>query len=284
MGNNDGNLGIGSKIFLGVIALCVIIGAGALLSSIVSIDAGSVGVVFDKQNGVIDPVPLNQGWRLVRPYGVSVIHYNTQIQVETATASAGTKDMQTVTTVVAVNFRIDPADAPWVHQNLGMSYKTVAIDNQIQEAVKAATAKYAAEELLPKREEAKQLIQTILSQALVANRIHVTGISITDFKFSPEYQKAVEDTQIAAKKVTQAENDLKRIKIEADQRIAQAEGEAKAITIQVEAINKAGGANYVALKQIEQWNGVYPQYYFNSGSQSSGSGLLINIPSPSSTK
>jgi len=274
--NNDGRIGTGSKIVMGFVGLAVLIGIGALLSSIVSIDAGNVGVVFDKQNGVIDPLPLDQGWRMVKPYGVSVIPYDTKIQVEKATASAGTKDLQTATTEVAVNFRIDPADAPWVHQNIGLSYKTIAIDNQIQEAVKAATAKFAADELLPKREEVKQMIFDLLKTSLVQNKIHVTGISITDFKFSPEYQKAIEDKQVSSQRAQQAENDLKRIKIEAEQRIAQGEGEAKAIAIQVEAINKQGGENYVELKRIEKWNGVLPQYSLG-GSQM---GTLLNLPAP----
>lgn len=274
--NEKGDMSVG-QVIATIIAVVFVIGAlGAVASSIQSIDAGFVGVVFDKQNGVIDPVPLDQGWRLVKPFGVAVIPYDTRIQVEKAVASAGTKDLQTVTTEVAVNFRIDTADAPWIHQNVGPSYKTVAIDNQIQEAVKAATAKFTADQLLPQREEAKQMIQTLLRESLVQNRIHVTGISITDFKFSPEYQKAIEDKQVSSQKALQAEYDLKRIKVEAEQRIAQAEGEAKAIAIQVEAITKQGGSNYIALKQIEKWNGVYPQYYFGG----SAAGTFLNIPAP----
>lgn len=274
--NERGDVSVEQAIGTAIAVIVVIAILGAIASSIVSIEAGNVGVVFDKQNGVIDPVPLDQGWRFVKPYGVTVIPYDSKIQVEKATASAGTKDLQTVTTEVAVNFRIDPADAPWIHQNIGPSYKTIAIDNQIQEAVKAATAKFTADQLLPQREEVKQMIQTLLKESLVANRIHVTGISITDFKFSPEYQKAIEDKQVSSQKALQAEYDLKKIKVEAEQRIAQAEGEAKAIAIQVEAITKQGGSNYIALQWIKAWNGVPPQYYMVGGSQNPG--MLFTVP------
>jgi prohibitin 2 len=50
------------------------------------------------------------------------------------------------------------------------------------------------------------------------------------------------------------------VKFEAESRIAQAEGEAKAIAIQAAAVDKQGGAGYVQLQAIEKWNGVLPQY------------------------
>ena len=53
---------------------------------------------------------------------------------------------------------------------------------------------------------------------------------------------------------------MKRVTVEAQSRVAQAEGEAKAIAIQAQAIQTSGGANYVQLKAIEKWDGKLPAY------------------------
>ena len=71
-------------------------------------------------------------------------------------------------------------------------------------------------------------------------------------KILPDLQKAVEQNALAAK------NKLEQVKFEADQRIAQAKGESEAIRIQASAIQSQGGADYVKLQWIKQWNGVLP--------------------------
>ena len=51
---------------------------------------------------------------------------------------------------------------------------------------------------------------------------------------------------------------VKTFNAEADQRVAEADGEAKAIAIQSQAIQQNGGAAYIQLKAIEKWDGHYP--------------------------
>lgn len=279
MRNSDGEIHISAGQVIGtIIAVIVVLGIlGAVISSIATIEPGFVGVVFDKQTREINPVPLHPGWSFVKPFTVQVIEIETRIQKEQVKASAASKDLQAASTDVALNYRIIPESAPWIFENIGLDYKARVIDPAIQESVKASTAIYTAEELIIKRESVRNSIESSLRERLSKYRIEVDTLSITNFEFSPEFQKAIEEKQTAQQLAFKAENDLKRIKVEADQRIAQAEGEAKAIAIQVEAITKQGGANYILLKQIEKWNGVYPQYYFGGGS---AAGTFLNIPAP----
>lgn len=60
--------------------------------------------------------------------------------------------------------------------------------------------------------------------------------------------------------------------MEAKQRVAQAGGEATAITIQAKAIQNEGGAEYVSLKWIEKWNGELPDTVVGSESD-----IMLNI-------
>jgi prohibitin 2 len=84
---------------------------------------------------------------------------------------------------------------------------------------------------------------------------------ITDFDFSPEFARAVEAKQIAEQQAFKARRDLDRIKIEADQKIAQARAEAESLRMQRDAIT----SNLIELRKIEaqklaieKWDGKLP--------------------------
>ena len=66
-----------------------------------------------------------------------------------------------------------------------------------------------------------------------------------------------EGIQVAVIKVTKVE--VRKFS-EVPDEFAQAEGEAKAIAIQAQAIQSNGGAQYVQLQAIEKWNGQLPTY------------------------
>ena len=95
-------------------------------------------------------------------------------------------------------------------------------------------------------------------------------IQITNFKFSPSFDHAIEEKQTAEQQALKAKNDLERIKVEAEQKITLARAEALTIQIQAQAIKEQGGTEYVQLKAIEKWNGQLPQV-------TSGNTPLINL-------
>ena len=88
--------------------------------------------------------------------------------------------------------------------------------------------------------------------------LDISEISLVNFGFSQEYQAAIEQKVIATQAKLKAEQDLQRIKVEAQQAIATAEGRAKAIQIETQAINSQGGAAYVQLEAIKKWDGKLP--------------------------
>ena len=114
------------------------------------------------------------------------------------------------------------------------------------------------EELITKRDEVSERIRVEASTKMAQYDISVSSISLVNFGFSAEYQKAIEAKVIATQSKLKAEQDLKRIQIEAQQAIAKAKGEAEAIAIQSQAINASGGKDYVNLKAIERWDGKLP--------------------------
>jgi regulator of protease activity HflC (stomatin/prohibitin superfamily) len=102
-------------------------------------------------------------------------------------------------------------------------------------------------------------------------------MSIVNFDFSESFNTAIEAKVTAEQNALAARNKLEQVKFEADQRIAQAQGEAEAIKIQASAIEAQGGAAYIQLQAIKQWNGQLPSVNVAGGS-SGGLPFLMSIP------
>jgi regulator of protease activity HflC (stomatin/prohibitin superfamily) len=153
---------------------------------------------------------------------------------------------------------------------VGETYKTIGVNRDVSEKIinpsveesfKAASARYTAEELISKREALKTEVRNYLRDRLAPFGITVIELSITDFQFSPEFNKAIESKQTAEQLALKAKRDLDRIKVEAQQKIATAQAEAEALRIQRQVIS----AELIRLRQIEaqmkaieKWDGKLP--------------------------
>lgn len=274
----EGELG---AIILIVVTIIVVVALIAAFSSIASIDVGEGGVVFNKQTGIVREYALTPGWQFVTPFVTEVIHMETRIQKEQVKASAASSNLQTATTDIALNYYVRIDDLPWVYQNLGLDYKSRYVDQAIQDSVKAATASFVAEELITKRETVRTKIEELLREKLSPKRIQVDAVSITNFEFSPDFQAAIESKQTAAQLALKAENDLKRIKVEAEQTIETAKAQAQAIQIRGDALQK--NPALVQLEWVYKWDGHQPTFLV-TGTNSNSPTLLVNVPTANEKK
>jgi regulator of protease activity HflC (stomatin/prohibitin superfamily) len=235
------------------------------------IPAGHVGV--QATFGQVNFEPLAEGLHFVNPLSTIT---NVDVRLEKAQLtgkSAGTKDLQVVHTDITVNYRLDPAKAPVILKDYGLNVSDKILDPSVNEAFKSVTGHYTSEELITKRDLVSAEILQHVKDKVHGYDIVVSSISLVNFAFSPEYQKAIEAKVISVQQTAKAEQDLRRIEVEAKSRIAQAEGEAKAIAIQAAAIQSNGGAQYVQLQALEKWNGVLP-------TMMSGAVPFINVTPP----
>lgn len=261
LGRNEGQAGI-----LIVIGIVVAIFLFMLLNPIVIISAGHRGVVT--QFGAVQDGIMGEGIHWRTPFIQAVKKINVQIQKEEATTECASKDMQTVTSKIAVNYRIDPSQVAKLYQTVGMDFSKTIIDPAIQESVKATTSKYTAEELIVKREQVSHETRTLLALKLQPYGIIVDNYNILNFAFSAEFNKAVEEKQTAEQSALKAKRDLDRIKVEAEQKIATARAEAESLKVKKQEITPA----LLQLEWIKKWNGVMPTY---SGGNSS---MMFNLP------
>ena len=221
------------------------------------ISAGERGVLL--QFGAVSGIK-DEGLYFKLPYIQRVVSMNTQVQKDEVEANAASKDLQTVSSKLAVNFNLSPESVSTIYKNVGTDYKSRLIDPSLQESVKAVTAKYTAEELITKREQVREEIQVTLTGKMSGYGIVIDGINIVNFDFSKSFNDAIEAKVTAEQSALAAKNKLEQVKFEAEQRVTQAKGEAEAIRIQAQAITQQGGAEYVNLKAVEKWKGDLPQY------------------------
>jgi regulator of protease activity HflC (stomatin/prohibitin superfamily) len=255
---------------LGILGGIVVFVGGMLFSSFTVISAGHTGVQVTL--GEVSPTPLTEGVHFVNPisriYDVDVRLQKDQL----AGASASTKDLQQVHTDIVVQYRLNASKVPQIYKEFGLNVDEKVLGPAINEAFKTVTAKYTSEELITKRQLVSDEIQSQLKGKVAPFDIDVSGISLVNFGFSADYQKAIEQKVISVQQTAKAEQDLRRIEVEAKSRIAQAEGEAKAIAIQASAIQSNGGANYVQLQWIEKWDGKLPSTVLNGSN-----GMMLNM-------
>lgn len=241
-----------------VVVACLI---GLLFfNPIVMVPAGHRGVVLNF--GAVDDRILGEGINLRTPVVQSIVKMDTQIQKSQVEAAAASKDLQDTHSIIALNYHVQPDKVNWIYQNIGKEYKDRIIDPAVQEVIKAVAAKYTAVELINKREIVSTETKDHLSKRLKDYYIIVDAFSIVNFKFSPEFSKSIEEKQTAEQKALKAQNDLKRIQVEAEQKIATAKAEAEALRLQKDNVSE----NLIRLRQIEasieaikKWNGQLPQ-------------------------
>jgi regulator of protease activity HflC (stomatin/prohibitin superfamily) len=100
-------------------------------------------------------------------------------------------------------------------------------------------------------------IKSLLSEKLSANGITVKEVNIVNFNFSQSFNEAIEAKVTAEQNALAAKNKLEQVKFEASQAIAEAEGKAKALQIEGQALSS--NPQVKELRAIEKWNGILPQ-------------------------
>jgi regulator of protease activity HflC (stomatin/prohibitin superfamily) len=206
---------------LGIPLLILIIVA---IQSFTVIDAGYVGVV--KRLGAVQPSYLSEGFHFKSPFIDSVEDFDIRLSKVETSAGASSKDLQVVETQIAVQYSMTPELMPLTLQKVGTRsvVERTLISPSIMESVKAITALYTAEQLITKRDEVKSKIQgqinSFLDETLSEKELNglliIANVAITDFDFSAEFNRAIEEK-------VRAEQDALKAKNEKLRRVTQAE-------------------------------------------------------------
>jgi regulator of protease activity HflC (stomatin/prohibitin superfamily) len=245
------------------------------------VPAGHTGVVLTL--GEVSSNPLSEGFHVKAPFVQTVEKMSNKIQVYQTDASAVSRDLQTVKSTIAVNYRLVSDMTPKMYKDTGMEYETILMMPVVQECMKSATAKYNAEQLITERESVSNEVKSALDEKLNGYGIYIEKFNIVNFDFSKEFNEAIEAKQVAEQNLLKTKTEQEQAKVvaktEAEKKVIAANAEAEAILAQANAQAEANklleeslSNKVIAYEQIQKWNGVMPKV-----TGSSNSGLLIDV-------
>jgi len=254
------------RILIPVIILIVVIILAA--NSVAIVDAGHTGVVVTM--GKVNEGTLQEGLHFKIPFVQQVVIIDNRIRKLEVNTEAFSKDLQSVNTVLAINYRVDTAKSDSIYKNIGADYESVLVTPAVNEVLKAITATYTAEESVTNRQLISDGLVTGLNEKLNEIGLYVTDVNIIDFDFSEAFITAIEEKQVAQQKLLKAETEKKTA-------ITNAQAEAEALKIKADAeaqandtISKSLTAQVIENKKIAKWDGVLPKV-------TGGAGTFVDI-------
>lgn len=210
----------------------------------VRVTAGKAGSVLD--SGIHLWVPVL--------YGVKKL--NVSIQKSEINTSAASKDLQEVTTTVAVNWSVMPDKVSTVYTTVGDEDDALEriLIPAVNEILKSATAKKTAEEILTQRMELKAEIDETLKDRLATYGLALSDVNIVNLRFSEDFTNAIESKQIAEQQSKQSKYLADKAVNDAQATVNQAKGQAQAQQL----LRSTLTPEILQKQAIEKWNGQFP--------------------------
>lgn len=251
-------------ILMGVIIFLISMIVITLFASTTIVGTGYVGV--KTRFGKVQEDVIHEGLNLKVPYIERIVKIDCRTKKLEIASEGSTKDMQTVTTTVAVNYNVKKDTANSLYKDIGKEYEDIIINPAILESIKSAMAQYTAEELITKRAEVSNQIQETLEKKISERGLVVTEFNLTNIDFSEEYDKAIETKAVKQQEVVTAQAELEKQKIQNEKEISIAQKDAKVMELQnAQITDKTLRLKELEVKQamIEKWNGQLPTTTLN---------------------
>lgn len=253
-----------SKVKKIVITVVLVIVAFIIaINTVVIVDAGHTGVVVTM--GKVNEGVLQEGVHAKIPFIQSVVKIDNRIQKLEVNTEAFSKDLQSVNTVLAINYRVDTSKSYSIYKNIGADYENVLVVPAVNEVLKAITATYTAEQSVTNRALISDGLVKGLNDKLNNIGLYVTDVNIIDFDFSDAFINAIEEKQVAQQKLLKAETEkqtkIKNAEADAEAKKIKADGDAQAN----KKINDSLTDKVIENKKIEKWNGELPKVQGDGG-------------------
>lgn len=171
-------------IISGVLALIgIVIG----LNCFTTVDVGESVVVvgFGNIKGT-----YSQGIHAINPL-YSTHTFNLRNNKYETIANSATADIQKADIAVTVNYNIEESKVAEIYQTYGNDFMGKVFAQNVQEAVKSASAHYTASELVTKRDELKATVKDLIAKKM-PNIITITDVAITNVDFSDSFDQSID--------------------------------------------------------------------------------------------
>lgn len=246
------------KTFIIVVAIFFVL--IVLLNCFQTIPTGYVGI--KTRFGKALDGTIQEGLHFTLPFIERIEKIDCRTKKVETLSEASTRDLQTVSASIAVNYNVNKESANKLYREVGIDYENIVIAPAIQESIKSSMAGWTAEELITKRAEVSNQIQTNLTNKISGRGFIITEFNITNLDFSEQYDQAIEAKAVKQQEVVTAQAELEKQQIQNEKEVSIAEKDAKVMELQNSQITE----NTLRLKELEvqeemikKWDGKMPE-------------------------
>lgn len=219
------------------LAIAVFLALIVLPNCFATVPVGSTGIMLTM--GKVEDAALSEGMHFKIPFVQRIVSMDNRVKKLELSTEAFSKDIQTVSATLAVNYRLQTEKTFEIYKTAGTAYEDNLLVPATHEVLKSVCAQYTAEELISKRAESSDKMRDELNAKLSPLGISITDFNIIDFDFSDEFISAVESKQVAEqvrkKAATENETAIAQAEREKQVSIKQSEAEAERVRIAAEA-------------------------------------------------
>ena len=280
---------------LGSLGLAII-AALALITvwlGIYRIDAGHVGIVkrFGNVIDVADP-----GLHIKLPWADTVEEKEVRERAFNMTLEAASQDPLEIPIQVTVNWLVKREKVKELYVQFGSldQFEKRIILPRLNDTVKGITSAYTVNDLLRKRTEYRDRSMETFAKRM-PDDVEITGFSVVNIGFPPEYTKAIRDKQVAREQAETEKFVLERQRLTSTQTTQSAEaqrdadkaradgrayeikvqGEAQADAIRIMGAALAQNPLVVEYRKVDKWTGTFPTTFMGGDA---GANTLWSMP------
>ena len=221
------------------LAIAVFLALIVLPNCFATVPVGSTGIMLTM--GKVEDTALSEGMHFKIPFVQRIVSMDNRVKKLELSTEAFSKDIQTVSATLAVNYRLQTEKTFEIYKTTGTAYEDNLIVPATHEVLKSVCAQYTAEELISKRAESSDKMRDELDAKLSQIGISITDFNIIDFDFSDEFISAVESKQVAEqlKKKAATENETAIAQAEREKQVSIKQSEAEAERVRIAAAAQA---------------------------------------------
>lgn len=217
-------------------------------NSVYTVGGFERAIVWNRFFGVLNEVK-DTGMHIRLPFIEYPTMYDVRYRPRNVQSMTGSKDLQMVQITLRVMTKPNEKELPKVYRELGVDYDDRVLPSIVNEVSKAVVANYNAAELLTRREDVSKEMEFKLKSRAAAFNIDMKDVSITHLNFSPVYEKAVEQKQVAQQESQRARYIVEKAIQEKKSIVIKAQGEAESAKLIGQAIQKDPA--FIQLRRIE---------------------------------
>lgn len=207
---------------ISIIGFAIIFAIATLFNSYNQISVGHVGIVYTFGD-ITGQIPA--GANFIAPWSSAEEASVRTTQIVMPAMACFSNETQKVFVDVAINYSVSANNIQNLYKTVGPNYEDIIMKSRIAQIFKDLTVRYASTEVAPAREEIRAIARERIERECEPYSIQIIDVLLADVGFEDEFEKAIEQKQVATQNALEEEQKVQVARHQANQKIETAKGE-----------------------------------------------------------